>query len=104
MTQESEFAVPPVRPAMMFGPPDHPQAIVVLVLGILGIAVFPFTAPLAWILGTRALRQIDASPGAYSRRDFVVAGRILGMVGTLLFSLVLLLILYFVVTGPAASY
>lgn len=93
----------PFHPNSMYGPPEHPQAIVVLVLGIIGVTVVPFIAPVAWVLGGRVLRQIDANPGAYSRRDFVVAGRILGMVGTLLVSLIVLLILYFVLIDPPPS-
>ncbi|WP_201465305.1 DUF4190 domain-containing protein [Janibacter melonis] len=90
----------PFYPHMMQVPPEHPQATTVLALGIAAITVVPFTAPFAWILGTRALRQIDANPGAYSRRDFVVAGRIIGMVATIAYALILLLILYFVLSGP----
>lgn len=47
----------------------------------------------------RAQREFDATPGAYSHRDLVLVGRILGMLGTALFGLVLLLILYFFLTG-----
>lgn len=93
----------PIYPNMMYGPREHPQAIVVLVLGIIGVTVVPFIAPVAWVMGGWVLRQIDANPGAYSRRDFVVVGRILGMVGTLLVSLIVLLILYFVLIDPPPS-
>lgn len=93
----------PIYPNMMYGPREHPQAIAVLVLGIIGVTVVPFIAPVAWVMGGWVLRQIDANPGAYSRRDFVVVGRILGMEGTLLVSLIVLLILYFVLIDPPPS-
>ena len=80
---------------------EHPQALVVLILGIAGVTVAPPIAPIAWALGSRTLRQIDAAPHVYGRRDFVLVGKILGVVGTILFGLVLLLIFYFVRTAPS---
>lgn len=38
----------PSYPDAWHGPPEHPQAIAVLVLGIVGMTVVPLTAPLAW--------------------------------------------------------
>lgn len=80
-------------PAYPFAPlpPDHPQALTVLVLGILGVSMVPFTAPVAWYLGNQALREIDAQPGRYGRRDWVNVGRILGIVGTLLLAFVVVM-------------
>lgn len=71
-------------PQMAQLPPDHPQSITVLVLGIVGIMGIWVTSPIAWYLGNQALREIDAQPGRYGRRDFVNIGRILGIVGTVL--------------------
>lgn len=76
-------------------PPDHPQALVVLILGILGVSMVPLTAPVAWYLGNQALKEIDAQPGRYSRRDWVKVGRILGIVGTALLAFVVLMFLAF---------
>lgn len=93
------MSVPPQQPppggpvpGHPFGmePPDHPQAMTVLILGILGLSMVPFTAPFAWYMGTQALREIDAQPSRYGRRDWVNVGRILGMVGTLLLGVVVL--------------
>ncbi|WP_191681916.1 DUF4190 domain-containing protein [Janibacter melonis] len=71
-------------PQMAQMPPDHPQAVTILVLGIVGIMGVWVTSPIAWYLGNQALREIDASPGRYGHRDFVSIGRILGIVGTVL--------------------
>lgn len=87
----------PGYPHTMSGRRDHPLALSVLVLGV---SVAPPAALVAWILGSRALRQIKANPGTYGGRDHVIIGRILGMLGTIAWGLMLLLILYFVVTGP----
>ena len=50
-------------------PPDHPQATIVLILGIVGMMFSPSCAPFAWVLGRRALNEIDASGGAVGGRD-----------------------------------
>jgi hypothetical protein len=59
----------------------------VLILGILGIVACQLLAPFAWVIGNRALAEIDANPSAYSNRGLVVAGRICGIVGSVLFGL-----------------
>lgn len=69
--------------------PDHPQAVTVLVLGVLGAASFGLLAPVAWVLGSRVVREIDASQGYLGGRGPAQAGRVLGIVGTLLFGLAL---------------
>lgn len=71
-----------------YGPPfhapiEHPDGTTVLVMGLLGVLVCGLVAPFAWSRGNRVLRQIDASPGRYSNRSTVNAGRILGMISTI---------------------
>ncbi|KQY60146.1 hypothetical protein ASD11_11715 [Aeromicrobium sp. Root495] len=70
--------------------PRHPDATTVLVLGILGIVLCGVLAPIAWFMGTRVLREIDADPGLLDGRGEVNAGRILGIVGTAMLVLGLL--------------
>lgn len=62
-------------------------------LGILGLVAVPFLPPFAWYLGSQALAEIDAAPGVYGNRDHATIGRILGIVGTILLGVILLLIL-----------
>jgi hypothetical protein len=69
---------PPYAPP----PPNHPQATTALVLGILGLVVCGVIAPFAWSLGTKALREIDAAGGRWGGRGEANAGRICGIVGT----------------------
>lgn len=98
-------AQPPRSPAPGYPfpvePPEHPQAVTVLVLGIVGLTVVPFVAPFAWYIGNQALREIDADPGRYGRRDWVNVGRILGIVGTVVLGLVLLMVCGFLATWIA---
>jgi hypothetical protein len=63
-------------------PPKHPQATTALVLGILGVALCGILAPIAWAIGGKAVKEIDANPAAYSGHGEANAGRILGIVGT----------------------
>jgi hypothetical protein len=72
-----------------YGPPqqEHPQGTTVLILGILGIVACQILGPFAWVLGNRALAEIDANPAMYSNRGLVVAGRICGIVGSVLLGL-----------------
>src|SRR5689334_20342922 len=60
-------------------PQPHPQGTIVLVLGILGFVV-TLCAPIAWYLGSKALKEIRASGARYSNEDLLRVGRILGMV------------------------
>jgi len=73
-----------------YGPvlPDHPQATTVLVLGIVGAAVCGFVAPVAWVMGNRVVKEIDASNGTLGGRSTANVGRILGIVWTALLVLV----------------
>jgi hypothetical protein len=56
-------------------------AIAALVLGILGILLCPLCAPVAWGLGRKAERLVDASGGMLAGRGEATAGKILGMIG-----------------------
>lgn len=67
---------------------SHPSATTAMVLGI-GALVGMFVcgvpvllAPFAWMIGGRAVKEIDANPGRWSGREQAQAGRIMGMIGT----------------------
>jgi uncharacterized membrane protein YjgN (DUF898 family) len=81
----------PYGPAPVgFGAPEHPQATTVLVLGILGLVLCQVLSPIAWVMGNRVVREIDAANGHLGGRSSANAGRICGIVGTALFALYLL--------------
>jgi hypothetical protein len=98
---------PPQPPPYGQPPPtNHPQATTVLVLGILSLVVCGVLGPFAWSMGSRALREIDASqltPTPLGGRETVNIGRILGIVGTALLVLGLLAGLAVVVIGITSS-
>ena len=80
-----------------FAPPDHQQAVLVLVLGILGLVLCQLSAPVAWVMGNRVVAEIDASNGQLGGRSTANAGRICGIVGTCIIGLALLVVLAAVV-------
>ncbi|QCW51735.1 DUF4190 domain-containing protein [Nocardioides dongxiaopingii] len=63
---------------------DHPEATTVLVLGILGLVLCQVLGIIAWVKGNRVVAEIDSSGGRYGARSAANAGRICGMVATLL--------------------
>src|SRR5689334_19149522 len=75
-------------------PVDHPKGTTVFVLGIVSLVACAPLGIVALVMGNGALREIDASPGAYGNRQIVQAGRILGIVGivVLVFYVVLVLL------------
>lgn len=61
---------------------EHPQGTTVLVLGVLSLVVCQILGPIAWNMGNKALREMDATGGVFSNRGSVQAGRICGMIAT----------------------
>ena len=80
--------------------PESSQATTALVLGILGIVICGVLAPFAWNIGNKELAAIDAGRRDPSNRGTANAGRILGIIGTVL----LLVALVFVVLAIAGVF
>lgn len=84
----------------------HPQGTLVLIFGILSLVGITILGPFAWYMGNKALKEIDANPAAYSDRNNVNIGKILGMIGSILLIIgVVALIVYiiFIVVVIAAA-
>lgn len=62
--------------------PEHPDATLVLVLGVLALFTV-VTAPFAWYYGSRARGHMAASPGRWSPSTSLTVGWVLGIVVTL---------------------
>lgn len=62
----------------------------VLVLGILGIVLCQILAPFAWVMGNNDLAAMNAGTMDSSGRGLTDAGRICGIIGTILLGLSLL--------------
>ncbi|MFI5714640.1 DUF4190 domain-containing protein [Nocardia sp. NPDC051750] len=89
-------------------PPDHPQTTTVLILGIIGLVFCQFCAPFAWVMGKKALNEIDASGGAIGGRGNVQVGYVLGIIGSVVLIVGLLaaiayVVLAIVIIGSAST-
>lgn len=83
-----------------------------MVLGIVAvgggmICYLPFfLAPFAWVMGGKAMREIDAAQGKLSGRGMAQAGYVLGIIGSVMLGIALLAIAAFVavlIVGTVAS-
>src|SRR5829696_42802 len=81
---------------------DHPQGTTILVLGIVGI-FFTICAPIAWYLGSRALKEIKASGATYNNQQQIVIGRTLGIIFTILAIIGLVIGIFFVIIAVVAA-
>ena len=83
----------PTYGAAMPGSHDHQGANQAMVLGIISMVCL-FTAlfccvtipglvcaPIAWVKGAKAKREIDANPGVYGNRGQAVAAVVMGVIG-----------------------
>ncbi|MBC9227376.1 DUF4190 domain-containing protein [Aeromicrobium sp. zg-636] len=87
-------------------PPKHPKATLILILGILGLIVCGALAPFAWVMGNRVVAEIDANPGVYEGRGEAQAGRILGIIGSVMLILAVLAFAFIItiaIIGIASS-
>ena len=75
-----------------FGPSSRGQRVyqtphrgtLILVLGILGIVLCGFVAPIAWIMGNQDLKEMRAGRMDPTGEGITNGGRICGMIGTIL--------------------
>jgi hypothetical protein len=81
---------------------DHPQGTTIFVLGIVGI-FFTICAPIAWYLGSRALKEIKASGMTYNNQQQIVIGRTLGIIFSILAIIGLVLAVFFVIIAVVAA-
>lgn len=84
-------------------PMDHPQGTTILVLGILSLICCGLLGPVAWIMGNSAIKEIDANPSAYSNRGSVQAGRIIGIIATVLLILGIAFYAFAIIVGSTTS-
>ncbi|MBF6193409.1 DUF4190 domain-containing protein [Nocardia beijingensis] len=87
-----------------YGAPDHPQSTTILILGILSLVLCQLMGPFAWVMGKRALNEIDASGGTIGGRGNVNAGYICGIIATALMALSLLFLLLMLVLALAGAF
>lgn len=81
-------------------PPNEPNAVTAMVLGILGLAVCGVVAPFAWSIGKKSLDSIQRNPGMYGGEGMARAGYVMGIIGSILLIVaVVVVIFYFVIVA-----
>jgi hypothetical protein len=85
-------------------PQEHPQGTLILIFGIIGIFVTIF-APIAWYLGNKAKKEIQASGIQYTNEQNISVGRMLGKIFTIiaLVSIAITIIITIIVIAVGAS-
>lgn len=66
----------------------------ILTLGILGLVVCGIMGPIAWAMGSEELRRIDEGLTDPTQRGTVVAGKVCGIIATILMCVSLLFIVW----------
>jgi uncharacterized membrane protein YjgN (DUF898 family) len=83
--------------------PEQSQATTILVMGILGLIICGILAPFAWVMGNKELAAIDSGLRSPENRSTANAGRILGIIGTVLLGIGLVVgIIFFLFISVAA--
>ena len=82
---------------------EHPQGTTVLILGILSLVICQLLGPVAWIMGNKAIKEIDASGVQVSNRSSVQAGRICGAIASLLMLVVIVAIFAIAMLGSTTT-
>ena len=83
-------------------PQEHPQGTMILIFGILGIFITIF-APIAWYMGNKAKKEIQASGIQYSNEQNISVGRMLGKIFTILAIVWIAFVIIWIVVAVVAS-
>jgi len=82
---------------------DHPNAVISLILGLVGFFFFPILCPVGWALAARGRREVAQYPGRWNPGGTLTAGWIVSMLATLLWGLLVVMIVGIIVIGVAAA-
>ncbi len=83
---------------------EHPNAVLSMVLGIVGLLFFQLLSPVAWYLAAKGKREMNAFPGRWRPSGSLTAGYVLGIIGTVFLALggVFLLVMIALIAGAGA--
>ena len=75
---------------------EHPNSVISMVLGIIGVFFFPLLGPVAWYLAAKGRRELAAFPGRWRPSGMLTAGFVLGIIGTFFLALGAIFMLFFI--------
>ena len=99
---EENSQQPPVATAQAQAPVQSVaphRGVLILVLGILGIVCCFICGIIAWVMGNNDMREMDAGRMDPTGRGLTQAGKICGMVGTILWIVGIAIQLLFLLLG-----
>ena len=73
--------------------PEPSQAVLALVVAIVGLVAFQLVCPVAWVLANREIKGIDQGRRNPANRGMAVAAKIIGIIGSVLLVLGVLFVL-----------
>jgi len=82
---------------------EHPQATLAFVLGLLSVIGLTILGPFGWYYGNKIVNEIDRDPRAYSNRGLAMAGKVLGIIGTVMLAFIVVLVIGVIIVAVLAS-
>ena len=82
---------------------EHPQATLAFVLGLLSILGLTILGPFGWYVGNKVVREIDRDGREFTNRGLAMAGKVLGIIGTVFLVLGVLAFVAFIVFVVVAA-
>jgi hypothetical protein len=82
---------------------EHPQATLAFVLGLLSVLGLTILGPFGWYLGNKIVGEIDRDGRVYRNRGLAMAGKVLGIIGTVFLGLTVLGIILVIVIAIVAA-
>ena len=72
-------------------------------LGLLSVIGLTILGPFGWYYGNKVVNEIDRDPRAYSNRGLAMAGKVLGIIGTVMLAFIVVLVVGAIIFAIFAS-
>ena len=82
---------------------EHPQATLAFVLGLLSVLGLTILGPFGWYIGNKVVGEIDRDGRQFANRGIAMAGKVLGIIGTVFLILSVLAFAAFIVFVVVAA-
>lgn len=105
---QPQFAQPPATayaaPAYgIVARPNVQGGTAALVFGLLGLLLCPVLSIPGMIMGRRAMRRCDEAPGYYEGRGVAVAGFVTGLIGVIMWAVIIAFYAFFIIVGMGSG-